>query len=84
MLRMQELTMLLIVAGLISAAAGMLYRKAPTRFNMLVLLLNMCAVGAVLNDPDVMSATDSTLTLTIMAPLVLTLYSIVELISRRY
>lgn len=80
---MQELTLLLIIAGLISASAGMLLKKTPSRFTMLVLLLNMCAVGAVLNDNDIMTATDSTLTLTILAPLVLTLYSIVELITRR-
>lgn len=81
---MQELTMLLIVAGLISGAAGMLFRKTPSRFTTFTLMLNLCATGAVLNDADIMSATDSTLTLTILPPLVLTLYSIIELITRRY
>lgn len=73
---MEELTMLLLVACLVSGGVVMTMRKINPSAYMLSLVLSVLAIGAIASDRSLLEAEGFELTLCIVAPFVVMIYSI--------
>lgn len=73
---MQELTLILFVACLAVGGAVMFVKKAPSGARMLALVLSVLSIGAVLTDDSVAASEGYELTLMIVAPFVVFVWSL--------
>ena len=73
---MEELTMLLLVACLVSGGAVMILRKVNPSAFIFSLVMSVLAIGAIASDQSLLEAEGFELTLCIVAPFVVMIYSI--------
>lgn len=80
---MQEITLLLFVASLACGGAVMIPRKVSSGAWMLSTVMSVLAVAAVLTDESMVGSEGFDLTLMLIAPFVIFLWSILGMLFRR-
>lgn len=73
---MQELTIILFAASLVCGAASMMMKKTSSGGWALSLVLSVLAIGAALTDDSLVSSEGYDLTLVLVAPFVIMVYSV--------
>lgn len=73
---MEDLTLLLFVGCLVSGGAVMILRKVNPSAYLFSLVMSVLSIGAIASDESLLAAEGFELTLCIVAPFVLLIYSI--------
>lgn len=73
---MEELTLILFVASLVSGGAVMLMRKLGAGAYLMSLTMSVLSLGAVVSDESLMASEGAEPTLAIIAPFIVFLYSL--------